>query len=106
MRGTNERKGGRPKAQENQSKLIQARKTLKARDRVLMSAIRRCHVQLAKKESLWDIETSKDAVEAAWKEFSHANSRYCVCADGRHLGRKIRQRKSAELSMSGRCSPT
>jgi len=80
MRGTNERKGGRPKAQENQSKLIQARKTLKARDRVLMSAIRRCHVQLAKKESLWDIETSKDAVEAAWKEFNHANSRYCVCA--------------------------
>merc|ERR1719370_1482746 len=80
MRGTNERKGGRPKAQENQSKLIQARKTLKARDRVLMSAIRRCHVQLAKKESLWDIETSKDAVEVAWKEFNRANSRYCVCA--------------------------
>ena len=79
-RGTNERKGGRPKAQENQSKLIQARKTLKARDRVLMSAIRRCHVELAKRKSLRDIDASKNQVEAAWKEFSHANSRYCVCA--------------------------
>jgi len=73
-RGTNGR------AQENQLKLIQARKTLKARDRVLMAAIRRCHTELAKRISFRDIEASKDAVEAAWDEFTHANSRYCVCA--------------------------
>ena len=80
MRGTNERMGGKPQAQENKSKLIKAKKTLEKRDRVLTAAIRRCHVELAKKESLWDIEASKDAVEAAWKEFNHANSRYCVYA--------------------------
>jgi len=80
MRGTNERMGGSPQAQENKSKMIQAGKTLERRDRVLTAAIRRCHVELAKKESLWDIEASKDAVEAAWKEFNHANSRYCVYA--------------------------
>merc|ERR1719370_2847026 len=55
-RGTNKRKGGRPKAQENQSKLIQARKTLKARDGVLMAAIRRCHTELAKRTSFGKIE--------------------------------------------------
>ena len=79
-RGINERKGDKPQAQDNQLKLIQARKTLEERDRVLMAAIRRCHVELAKKESFWDIEASKDAVEVAWKEFNHANSRYCVYA--------------------------
>ena len=73
-RGTNGR------AQENQLKLIQARKTLKARDRVLMAAIRRCHTELAKRISFRDIEASKDAVEAAWKEFQHASSRYCMYA--------------------------
>ena len=76
MRGTNERMGGKPKAQENNSKLIRARKTLEKRDRVLMAAIRRCHFELAKRENLQDIEASKDAVEAAWKEFNHANARY------------------------------
>jgi len=80
MRGTNERMGSKPKAQENNSKLIRARKTLEKRDRVLMAAIRRCHFELAKRESLRDIEASKDAVEAAWKEFNHANARYCARA--------------------------
>ena len=80
MRGTKERKGGEPQAQENKSKLIQANKTLKKRDRVLAAAIRRCHIELARKKGLRDIEASKDAVEAAWKEFNHANSRYCVYA--------------------------
>jgi len=79
-RGTNERKGCRPQAQENQSKLIQARKTLKARDRVLTAAIRRCHIELARKKSLRDIDASKNQVEAAWKEFNHANARYCARA--------------------------
>merc|ERR1719370_783369 len=86
-RGTNERKGGRPKAQENQSKLIQARKTLKARDGVLMAAIRRCHTELAKRKCLSKIEASKDAVEVAWKEFNHATARYCMHAGG-DLSRK------------------
>merc|ERR1719209_1650916 len=60
--------------------MIQARKTLEKRDRVLTAAIRRCHVELAKRKSLRDIEASKDEVEAAWKEFNQANSRYCVSA--------------------------
>ena len=47
MRGTNERMGGKPQAQKNESKLIQAKKTLERRDRVLTAAIRRCHVELA-----------------------------------------------------------
>ena len=34
MRGTNERMGGKPQAQENESKLIQANKALEMRDRV------------------------------------------------------------------------
>jgi len=80
MRGTNERKSGEPQAQENKSKLIKARKTLEKRDRVLAAAIRRCHVELARKKGLRDIEASKDAVEAAWKEFNHANARYCARA--------------------------
>ena len=79
-RGTNERKGGKPQAHEVKSKLIQAKKTLKTRDRVLTAAIRRCHVELAKKESLRDIDASKNQVEAAWKEFNHANARYCAYA--------------------------
>ena len=80
MKGTNERMGDEPQAQENKSKLIRARKTLEKRDRDLTAAIRRCHVELAKKESLRDIDASKNQVEAAWKEFNHANSKYCVCA--------------------------
>merc|ERR1719289_736643 len=80
MRGTKERKGGEPQAQENKSKLIQANKTLKKRDRVLAAAIRRCHFELARKKGLRDIEASKDAVEAAWKEFNHAKARYCARA--------------------------
>ena len=46
-RGTKERKGNRPQAQENRSKMIQARKTLNLRDGVLMAAIRSCHIELA-----------------------------------------------------------
>jgi len=87
-KGTNERKGGRPKAQENQLKPIQARKTLKARDGVLMAAIRRCHTELAKRKCLSKIEASKDAVEAAWKEFNHATARYCMHAGGVLLSQK------------------
>ena len=68
------------KTRGNISKLIQARKTLEKRDRVLTAAIRRYHFELAKRESLRDIDASKDQVEAAWKEFNHANSRYCVYA--------------------------
>merc|ERR550534_678152 len=79
-KGTKERKGGEPQAQDNQSKLIQAGKTLEERDRVLTAAIRRCHIKLAKKESLRDIDASKNQVEAAWKEFNHANARYCARA--------------------------
>merc|ERR1719285_1031428 len=78
--GTKKRMGGEPQAQENKSKLIQAKKTLETRDRVLTAAIRRCHVELAKKESLRDIDASKNQVEAAWKEFNHANARYCARA--------------------------
>jgi len=60
--------------------MIQARKTLKKRDRVLTAAIRRCHIELAKRTSFGKIEASKDAVEAAWMEFQHASSRYCMYA--------------------------
>merc|ERR550534_2083929 len=77
-KGSKERMGGKPQAQENKSKLIQAKKTLERRDRVLSAAIRRCHVELAKKESLRDIEATKNQMEAAWKEFNHANARYCA----------------------------
>merc|ERR1719474_1565724 len=80
-KGTNERMGDEPQAQENESKLIQAHKALEMRDRDLTAAIRRCHIELAKKrKSLSEIEASKDAVEAAWKEFNHANARYCARA--------------------------
>ena len=78
--GTKERMGGKPQAQENKSKLIKAKKTLERRDKVLTAAIRRCHVELAKKESLRDIDASKNQVEAAWKDFNHANARYCARA--------------------------
>merc|ERR1719474_2599399 len=53
----------------NLSKLIKARKTLKARDGVLMAAIRRCHTELAKKKSLRDVEARKNEVEVAWREY-------------------------------------
>ena len=80
-RGINERRGDKPQAQDNQSKLIQAGKTLEERDRVLVAAIRRSHIELAKKrKSLSEIEASKDTVEAAWNEFNHANARYCARA--------------------------
>ena len=84
-RGTNERKGGKPQAHEVKSKLIQAKKTLEKRDRVLAAAIRRCHFELARKRGLRDIEASKDAVEAAWNEYNQASSRYCMYA-GEKLG--------------------
>ena len=79
-RGTNEKKGGKPQAKDNQSKLIQANKTLKKRDRVLAAAIRKCHFELARKKGLRDIEASKDAVEAAWNKFNHATASYCARA--------------------------
>ena len=79
-RGTNERKGGKPQAHEVKSKLIQAKKTLEKRDRVLAAAIRRCHFELARKRGLRDIEASKDAVEAAWNKFNHATASYCARA--------------------------
>ena len=88
-RGTNERKGGEPQAQEYRSKMIQANKSLEMRDRVLTAAIRRCHIELAKRrKSLRDIEASKDAVEAAWNEYNQAIGRYCMYAGADSIGRK------------------
>merc|ERR1719474_589945 len=75
------------KTRGNISKLIQARETLEKRDRVLTASIRRCHVELAKRKCLSEIEASKDAVEAAWNEFNHATARYCMHAGG-DLSRK------------------
>merc|ERR1719474_1495282 len=70
------------KTRGNISKLIQARETLEKRDRVLTASIRRCHVELAKRKCLSEIEASKDAVEAAWNEFNHATARFCMHAGG------------------------
>merc|ERR1719244_2113035 len=78
MRGTNERMGGRPQARKNKSMLIQAGRTLASTDGVLTAAIWRCRLELAKKKSFRDIEASKDAVEAAGREFMQASSRYCM----------------------------
>jgi len=68
----------RGKLQQEKSRTIQANKTLEKSDRVLTAAIRRCHIEMAKRTSFSDIEASKDAVEAAWKEFTHASTKYCV----------------------------
>merc|ERR1719454_1611949 len=76
------------KLQQEKSRMIQARKTLKLRDKVLTAAIRRCHVELAKRTSFGKIEASKDAVEAAWKEYNHAIARYCMYAGGDLVRRK------------------
>ena len=65
---------------ENKSKVIQANKTLEVRDRVLTVAIRRCHIELAKKKSLRDVEARKNEVEVAWREYMQAISRYCMYA--------------------------
>ena len=75
------------KLQQEKSRMIQARKTLKWRDKVLTAAIRRCHIELAERTSFGKIEASKDAVEAAWNEFNHATARYCMHAGG-DLSRK------------------
>ena len=75
------------KLQQEKSRMIQARKTLKLRDKVLTAAIRRCHIELAERTSFGKIEASKDAVEAAWNEFNHATARYCMHAGG-DLSRK------------------
>ena len=73
----------------NERKLIQAKKALEMRDRVLTAAIRRCHIELAKRrKSLRDIEASKDAVEAAWTEYNQAIGRYCMYAGADSIGRK------------------
>ena len=64
--------------EENESMLIHARETLELRDGVLMAAIRRCHIELAKRKSLWNIEASKNVVEVAWQEYMQASSRYCI----------------------------
>ena len=87
-KGTNERMGDEPQAQENESKLIQANKALEKRDRVLKAAIRRCHNELAKRNSISEVEASKDAVEAAWNEYNQAISRYCMYAGADSIGRK------------------
>ena len=98
MRGTNERMGGRPQAQENESKLIQAHKALEMRDRDLTAAIRRCHIELAKKrKSLSEIEASKDVVEAAWEEYNQAIARYCMYAGGDSIGRKEIEEQPEEV---------
>ena len=87
MRGTNERMGGKPQAQENKSKLIQARKTPKERDRDLTAAIRRCHIEL-KRKSLSEIEASKNAVEVAWREHMQASCWYSTYAGWNPFGWK------------------
>ena len=98
MRGTNERMGSKPQAQEKKSKLIQANKTLEMRDRDLTAAIRRCHIELAKKrKSLSEIEASKDAVEAAWEEYNQAIARYCMYAGGDSIGRKEIEEQPEEV---------
>ena len=51
--------------QENESMLIHAREALESRIGVLMVAILKCHIKLAKRKSFWDIEASKNAAEAA-----------------------------------------
>jgi len=66
MRGTNERMGGKPQAQENESKLIQARKTLELRIEVLVDAMTGCHMAVATRKTRKEIEASMDAVEIAW----------------------------------------
>ena len=53
-----------------------------------MAAILECHTELAKRKSSWDIEESKNAVEAAWKELTHASTRYCVYAGRDPLGKQ------------------
>ena len=88
------------KTRGNISKLIQATKTLEKRDRVLTAAIRRCHIELAKRKCLSEIEASKDAVEAAWKEFNHATARYCT-----HAGGDL-SRKELDLSLIHISEPT
>ena len=98
IRGTNERMGRRPQVQENESKLIQASKALEMRDRDLTAAIRRCHIELAKKrKSLSEIEASKDAVEAAWEEYNQAIARYCMYAGGDSIGRKEIEEQPEEV---------
>jgi hypothetical protein len=106
-RGTNERMGGKPQAQENKSKLTQANKTLKMKDGVLTAAIWRCRLKLAKKKGFRDIEASKDAVEVAGRDFMR-QAPYTACTLKRIQQNPslIQQRKSAELGMSVSCSPT
>ena len=98
IRGTNERMGSKPQAQEKKSKLIQANKTLEMRERDLTAAIRRCHIELAKKrKSLSEIEASKDVVEAAWEEYNQAIARYCMYAGGDSIGRKEIEEQPEEV---------
>merc|ERR1719268_705909 len=97
-KGTNERMGDEPQAQENESKLIQAHKALERWDRDLTAAIRRCHIELAKKrKSLSEIEASKDVVEAAWEEYNQAIARYCMYAGGDLIGRKEIEEQPEEV---------
>jgi len=63
---TNERMGGRPQAQENRSKMIQAKKTLELRIEVLVDAMTGCHMAVATRKTRKEIEASMDAVEIAW----------------------------------------
>ena len=76
--GTYKRMGGRPRAQKNNSQLVQAQKTLVLKDGVLTAAIWRCRLELAKKKGFRDIEASKDAVEVAGRDFMQASSIYCM----------------------------
>ena len=100
MRGTNERMGGKPQAQENQSKLIQANKALEMRDRVLKAAIRRCHIELAKeRKSFSDIEANKDAMEAAWNEYNQAIARYRMRAGVNLFGKEEEQPEEARRAL-------
>jgi len=81
----------------NERKLIQAKKALEMSDRVLTAAIRRCHIELARKKGLRDVEASKDAVEAAWEEYNQAIARYCMYAGGDSIGRKEIEEQPEEV---------
>merc|ERR1719474_2230411 len=75
-KGTNERKGGEPQAQENKSKLIHAREILELRIEVLVNAMSECHMAVATRKSWKEIEVSMDAVRIAWDKIRRTRSEF------------------------------
>ena len=72
-KGTNEREGGEPQAQENESKLIHAGKIFELRVEVLTAAMRECHMAVATRKRWKEIEASMDDVEIAWDKVKRAS---------------------------------